>query len=70
MKQPLAMCNRTDRVTISIFSRLRLSEFRFEANVTLTLSPRNFVHYFTLAKVSNLSPLKSSEFWMYEDAIV
>ena len=51
MKQPLPMCNRTDKVTISIFSRLRLSEFRFEANVTLTLSP-----YFTLAEVSNLPP--------------
>ena len=56
MKQALPMCNRTDKVTISIFSRLRLSEFRLEANVTLTLSPRNFVHYFTLAEVSNLPP--------------
>ena len=56
MKQPLPMYNRADKVTISIFSRLRLSEFRFEANVTLTLSPRNFVHYFTLAEVSNLPP--------------
>ena len=56
MKQPLPMCNRTDKVTISIFNRLPLSEFRFQANVTLTLSPRNFVHYFTLAEVSNLPP--------------
>ena len=51
LKQPLPLCNRTDRVT-TISVPLPLSEFCFEANVTLTLPPRNIAHYLTLAEVS------------------
>ena len=40
----------------SIFVPLPLSKFRFEANVTLTLPPRNIVHSLTLGEVSNLPP--------------
>ena len=43
----------TDEVTICIFDPLPISEFRYEANETLTLHPRNIVHYFALTEVSN-----------------
>lgn len=52
----------TDKVTISIFDPLPLTEFRFEASVTLTLPPKNIVHLEFAAS--------ESEFCMCDDAIV